>query len=134
MKPGSSTISSTPAVTSAETRIAAYEWQAIIGELGDYGCAVLTKLLSPEECRAIAALYPDESHFRSHILMARHGFGKGEYRCFKYPLPASGVSLPSPRSKVSQSCGGAIGPDRWRLMTTAVRSKIHSPYSAAHGL
>jgi hypothetical protein len=87
MKPRSSTISSTPAATSAETRVAAYEWQAITGELDDYGCAVLAKLLSPEECRTIAALYPDESHFRSHILMARHGFGKGEYRYFKYPLP-----------------------------------------------
>src|SRR5262249_50297724 len=39
------------------------------------------------ECRAIAALYPDESHFRSQVHMARHGFGKGEYRYFKYPLP-----------------------------------------------
>jgi len=42
---------------------------------------------SPGECRAIAALYADENHFRSHIHMARHGFGKGEYRYFKYPLP-----------------------------------------------
>src|SRR5215472_7970026 len=48
---------------------------------------MLQKLLVPEECRSIAALYPDESHFRSHIVMARHGFGKGEYRYFKYPLP-----------------------------------------------
>jgi hypothetical protein len=48
---------------------------------------ILPKLLSPAECRTIAALYPDESHFRSHIHMARHGFGKGEYRYFKYPLP-----------------------------------------------
>jgi len=51
------------------------------------GCAVLPKLLSPEECGAIAALYREESHFRSHIHMTRHGFGKGEYRYFKYPLP-----------------------------------------------
>src|ERR1700739_1359133 len=48
---------------------------------------VLPNLLTPEESRTIAALYPDESHFRSHIIMARHGFGKGEYRYFKYPLP-----------------------------------------------
>ncbi|MCK9917100.1 2OG-Fe(II) oxygenase [Microbacteriaceae bacterium K1510] len=47
----------------------------------------MPKLLLPEECRSIAALYPHESHFRSHIHMARHGFGKGEYRYFKYPLP-----------------------------------------------
>lgn len=76
---------STP--TAAEARVAAHDCQAVTGELDSYGCAVLPKLLSPEECRAIAALYPDESHFRSHIHMARHGFGKGEYRYFKYPLP-----------------------------------------------
>lgn len=44
-------------------------------------------LLSPEECAEIAALYPHEEHFRSHVVMARHGFGKGEYRYFRYPLP-----------------------------------------------
>ena len=52
------------------------------------GCAVLPKLLTAAECKDIAALYPHEEHFRSHIHMARHGFGKGEYRYFKYPLPA----------------------------------------------
>src|SRR6516162_651821 len=87
MKPRSSAISSAPAVTSAEARVATYDWQALTGDLDTYGCAVLPKLLSPGECRAIAALYSDESHFRSHIHMARHGFGKGEYRYFKYPLP-----------------------------------------------
>ena len=73
--------------TSAEARVAAYDWKALAGELDGFGCAVLPKLLTPEECRGIAALYPDESHFRSHVVMARHGFGKGEYRYFKYPLP-----------------------------------------------
>src|SRR6266852_2771213 len=87
MKPRSSAISSAPAVTSAEARVCAYDWQVLAGELDRYGCAVLPKLFSPAECHTIAALYPDESHFRSHIHMARHGFGKGEYRYFKYPLP-----------------------------------------------
>jgi hypothetical protein len=73
--------------TSAEARVAAYDWQALTAELDGFGCAVLPKLLSPEECRTLAGLYPDESHFRSHVVMARHGFGKGEYRYFKYPLP-----------------------------------------------
>ena len=72
---------------SAEARVAAYDWRVIAGELDNYGCAVLPKLLLPEECCTIAALYDDESHFRSHVHMARHGFGKGEYRYFKYPLP-----------------------------------------------
>lgn len=73
--------------TSAEARVAAYDWNALADELDGYGCAVLPNLLSAEECRAISALYPDESHFRSHIVMSRHGFGKGEYRYFNYPLP-----------------------------------------------
>jgi hypothetical protein len=56
-------------------------------ELSGYGCAVIEKLLSPEECHQLARLYPHEDHFRSRVIMARHGFGKGEYRYFKYPLP-----------------------------------------------
>jgi uncharacterized protein len=82
-----SRMSSASAVSSAEARVTAYDWDALAGDLDSYGCAVLPKLLSAEECRSIAELYPDESHFRSHIHMARHGFGKGEYRYFKYPLP-----------------------------------------------
>jgi uncharacterized protein len=73
-------------VTSAEARVAAYDWQALAGELDNYGCAVLPKLISPVECHTIAALYRDEGHFRSHVHMARHGFGKGEYRYFKYQI------------------------------------------------
>src|SRR6218665_2620631 len=84
-------LTSTPAKASAdsvaEARIAAYDWQVLASELDGFGCAVLPTLLSPEECRAIAGLYSDETHFRSHIHMARHGFGRGEYRYFRYPLP-----------------------------------------------
>jgi hypothetical protein len=87
VSPRSSTISPASAAESAEDRVAVYNWQALAGELSDYGCAVLLKLLSADECRGIVGLYSDESHFRSHVHMARHGFGKGEYRYFKYPLP-----------------------------------------------
>jgi hypothetical protein len=80
-------MSATSGVSFPETRVAACDWQTLAGELDNYGCAVVPKLLSREECRAIAALYSAEDHFRSHIHMARHGFGKGEYRYFKYPLP-----------------------------------------------
>ncbi len=73
--------------TSAEARLAAYDWQALTSELDIYGCAILPKVLSPEERRSLSTLYPHESHFRSHVVMARHGFGRGEYRYFKYPLP-----------------------------------------------
>ena len=87
MSARSSKISSAPAVASTEARVAAFDWPALKGDLDTYGCAVLPKLLLPDECNAIAGLYPDESHFRSHVIMARHGFGKGEYRYFEYPLP-----------------------------------------------
>ena len=70
---------------SAEPRVAVYDWDALSQELTNYGCAVMDRLLSQEECRTIARLYDDEVHFRSHVHMGRHGFGKGEYRYFKYP-------------------------------------------------
>jgi hypothetical protein len=73
--------------TSVDRRIDAYDWNAIGNDLDGFGGAVLPMLLSPDECDDIATLYPHEEHFRSHIHMARHGFGKGEYRYFKYPLP-----------------------------------------------
>jgi len=72
---------------SEEDRVSRYDWRQIDSELCTYGAAVLEKLLTPKECNSIAALYSEEEHFRSHIIMARHGFGKGEYRYFKYPLP-----------------------------------------------
>ena len=54
-----SRMSSASAVSSAEARVTAYDWDALAGDLDSYGCAVLPKLLSAEECRSIAALYPD---------------------------------------------------------------------------
>jgi hypothetical protein len=65
----------------------AIDWPQAESELDTQGCAVLKGLLSPDECRALAALYPDDSHFRSRIVMGRHGFGRGEYKYFSYPLP-----------------------------------------------
>jgi hypothetical protein len=87
MKSRLSTIGPGSAARSPEARVAVYEWHELASELDTYGCAILPKLLAPTECRAIAALYSGESHFRSRVIMARHGFGKGEYRYFKYPLP-----------------------------------------------
>lgn len=63
------------------------DWGSIENELGSVGCALLPGLLTPEECREIAAMYPDDSRFRSHITMSRHGFGRGEYKYFARPLP-----------------------------------------------
>jgi uncharacterized protein len=72
---------------STEQRIQEYDWSVIGSDLDASGCAVLPKLMTVAECARVASLYPHERHFRSHVHMARHGFGKGEYRYFKYPLP-----------------------------------------------
>jgi len=87
MKPDAFVIPAPPVVAAAQARLACYDWTAVAAELDGHGCAVLPKLLSAVESHGIAALYPDEALFRSQIHMARHGFGKGEYRYFKYPLP-----------------------------------------------
>lgn len=79
-------VSSVPA-ESAMTRVRAVDWQRVTEELDEQGSAMLPGILSPAECRAIAALYPDDHLYRSLVVMARHGFGRGEYKYFKYPLP-----------------------------------------------
>ncbi|MBB4838015.1 hypothetical protein HNP52_001066 [Sphingomonas kyeonggiensis] len=64
-----------------------FDWTAIAVSLDTQGWAVLPGLLSPAECAGTAALYDAEAGFRSRVVMARHGFGRGEYRYFAYPLP-----------------------------------------------
>lgn len=71
----------------AANRVSTPDWTELTEQLDRFGNAVIEGLLTPEECRGIAELYPHEEHFRSHVHMARHGFGRGEYRYFKYPLP-----------------------------------------------
>ncbi len=68
-------------------RVEAIDWAQATAELDAQGCAVLRGLLTPEECSTLAAMYPDDSNFRSRIVMGRHGFGRGEYKYFSYPLP-----------------------------------------------
>jgi hypothetical protein len=68
-------------------RLARLGWMRAEDELNEKGAAVLERLLSPKECREIAALYGDDARFRSRIVMTRHNFGRGEYKYFSYPLP-----------------------------------------------
>ena len=68
-------------------RVAALDWAGISSELDAHGCATIGSLLAPEECAALAELYPADEHFRSRVVMSRHGFGRGEYKYFAYPLP-----------------------------------------------
>lgn len=65
----------------------AHDAALLADELQLHGRAVLPQLLSPHECLAMRSLYPQAGHFRSRVVMARHGFGRGEYQYFSYPLP-----------------------------------------------
>ena len=69
------------------------DWPVIERDLDAYGCAVAPKLISPEACRELQALYPEDARFRSRVVMAKHGFGRGEYKYFAYPLPEPIVAL-----------------------------------------
>ena len=71
----------------------ALDWDRVAQDLDARGSAVLAGLLLPEECRALADLYPVDSLFRSRIVMGRHGFGRGEYKYFGYPLPEAIAAL-----------------------------------------
>jgi hypothetical protein len=64
-----------------------YDWAAIERSLDERGNAVLPRVLRPEQCGKLAALYARDEGFRSRIVMARHNFGRGEYKYFAYPLP-----------------------------------------------
>ncbi|MCM3870245.1 MAG: 2OG-Fe(II) oxygenase [Pyrinomonadaceae bacterium] len=91
------TISPTPlAIDSAQgiaKRVEAIDWGRVSEDLDAGGSALLERLLSPDECRAIASLYSQDDIFRSTVVMARHGFGRGEYKYFSYPLPHLIASL-----------------------------------------
>jgi len=68
-------------------RVAEFDWERILVSIDQSGYAVLESLLLPQECALLAARYEEQSAFRSKIVMARHGFGQGEYKYFAYPLP-----------------------------------------------
>ena len=73
--------------SSVHDRIASLDWDRIERELGDRGYALTGPVLKPDECEALALGYDDDALFRSRVVMSHHGFGRGEYRYFAYPLP-----------------------------------------------
>ena len=89
-------------------RVEAIDWTEATTDLDRQGCAVLKGLLLPEQCQALAALYPDDSRFRNRIVMGRHGFGRGEYKYFAYPLPVPIAQLRA--ALYARLCGVA---NRW---------------------
>ena len=72
---------------SIQSRVEFIDWTATEAHLDAHGFAMLSDMLSPAECKAIAGLYDDDTRFRSKVTMSRHGFGRGEYKYYAYPLP-----------------------------------------------
>jgi len=75
------------AATDLAERVAALDWTTMTAALDQYGTATTGTLLAPDECAALAACYDNDARFRSRVIMARHGFGRGEYKYFANPLP-----------------------------------------------
>src|SRR5260370_4867634 len=69
------------------TRVGMLDWTSVSTHFDDHGWAMVEKLLTADERETMAGLYDDDGRFRSHVVMARHGFGRGEYKYFTYPLP-----------------------------------------------
>jgi hypothetical protein len=94
-------------------RIAALDWTAMAQSLETFGCATTGVLLGAEDCAALAASYGDDARFRSRIVMARHGFGRGEYKYFAYPLPpvvaALRTALYPPLAEIANHWNAAMG-------------------------
>jgi hypothetical protein len=68
-------------------RVESTDWEPVSNELDAQGSAKIERLITPAECDALAELYSSDDAFRSRVVMGRHGFGRGEYKYFRYPLP-----------------------------------------------
>jgi hypothetical protein len=94
----------------------AQDWSRVAADLDERGSAVLPALVAPEACAELAALYDDDARFRSRVVMARHGFGRGEYKYLSYPLPdrvaALREALYPPLAAIANRWSAALGADR----------------------
>lgn len=89
------------------------DWEQVAADLDAYGCAVVRGLLAPQDCVAYAAAYGEEARYRSRVVMERHGFGRGEYKYFSYPLPgqlgAMRAALYPPLAAIANRWHAALG-------------------------
>jgi hypothetical protein len=101
--------------TEIDERVRACDWSAASDALDAHGWALLEKVLSPGDCSQLASFYGDDGRFRSHVVMARHGFGRGEYKYFAYPLPekiaALRTALYEPLVPIANRWNAAMGVD-----------------------
>jgi uncharacterized protein len=82
-----------PLPTDPASRIASLDWVTILAELEQQGSALLPGLLDADTCAGLASRYGQDEGFRSRVVMGRHGFGRGEYKYFAYPLPSPVAEL-----------------------------------------
>ena len=87
MNAAAKTVTSIAPLKSVSERVEKLDWERVWQELDAQGGVMIGRLLSPDESQSLAALYPKDDIFRSRVVMARHGFGRGEYKYFRYPLP-----------------------------------------------
>jgi uncharacterized protein len=111
----------------AATTVASIDWAAVATELDGYGCAVVGPLLSQSGCSAIASRYASDAQFRSHVVMARHGFGRGEYKYFAYPLPPAIAAL---RTSLYPHLARIAGAWNGRLGVPTRYPEAHAEYLA----
>jgi uncharacterized protein len=102
-----------PPLAGVDARVARYDWHAIGATLDEQGWARLPHLLPARECTMLRALYPRDARFRATIDMARHGFGRGEYRYFAAPLPplvaALRAALYPPLAEIARAWAARLG-------------------------
>jgi hypothetical protein len=94
-------------------RVAMLDWTEVSGQLDAYGCAVIGPVLTAQDCAALIDGYESDERFRSRVVMARHGFGRGEYKYFAYPLPdtvaALRAALYPPLAAIANRWNAAMG-------------------------
>jgi hypothetical protein len=86
--PSSLATGQTHGAAAVEARVKSVDWTKVHADLDAQGWSILPELLMEDEANTIAGLYQQEHGFRSHVIMARHGYGRGEYKYFSYPLPS----------------------------------------------
>jgi uncharacterized protein len=110
--------------------VATLDWAEMAAQLDAYGCATTGPLLTVEECAALSNLYGSDTAFRSRIIMERHGFGRGEYKYFAYPLPeivaALREALYPPLADIANRWNEAVGADlRYPRIHAAYLTRCH---------